>query len=366
MTQSFFIAAFLLSLSYASGFSSTQTAISKHSLKGSSSRLYASAVIVQNKGGGHGEIGYQLAKLLLLEDEYKEKIDKITILQDDECDMEIEPFRSYGKDLEGVEVNYLPLGNGADWIDKDFMQNMLGGKKEKFDYVFDNSSKKPVGVSKALVDCAADWDNLKVYSYVSSAGIYTPSSDGPFPMSETTPVKESAGQYQFEQYVLEKGLPLVAFRPQYIYGPKANKFDYLDYYFEHLRAGSKIPIPGDGSQMVSLTNAQDVASLMASVIGKEEAAIEQRYFNCGTDKLVSYKDLAEICAKAASISEFEIKSTGSEKGDFPFRATNFYVAPDQAKSLLGWKGPKHSLEDDLVWYYEDYMDRNPFIDAVIE
>lgn len=194
--------------------------------KSSSTSLWASAVIVQNKGGGHGEIGYQLAKVLLLDD----KIDKITILQDDDCDMDVEPFKSYHTgDLEGVEINYLPMGPSSDWIDKDFMQNMLGGKKEKFDYVFDNSSKKPVGASKALVDCAAEWDTVKVYSYVSSAGMYTPSPDGPFPMPETTQVKESSGQYQFEQYVLEKGLPLVSFRPQYIYGPKANKFDYLDY-----------------------------------------------------------------------------------------------------------------------------------------
>ena len=118
--------------------------------------------------------------------------------------------------------------------------------------------------------------------------------------------------------------------------------------------------------MVSLTNSKDVASLLASVIGNEEAAIEQRYFNCGSDKLVSYKELAELCAKAASISDFGTESTGSEKGDFPFRATNFYVAPDQAKEKLGWPGAKHNLADDLVWYYEGYEERNPFIDAIIE
>lgn len=176
----------------------------------STTSLDASALIIQNKGGGHGELGYQLAKVL--KEEYNEKIDKITILQDEDCDMEREPFRSYLEDLEGVEVNYLPISNGADWIDMHFMQNMLGGSKEKFDYVFDNASKKPAGEYQALVDCAAAWDNLKMYCYVSSAGMYTPEEDGPFPMPETTAVKESSGQYQFEQYVLEKELPLVSFR----------------------------------------------------------------------------------------------------------------------------------------------------------
>lgn len=157
-----------------------------------------------------------------------------------------------------------------------------------------------------------------------------------------------------------------SFSPQYIYGEKANKFDYLDYYFEYLLKGAPVPIPGDGSQLVSLTNSKDVAALLASVLDNEEAAIAQRYFNCGTDQLVSYKEVAELCAKAASVSDLKIEYTGSEKGDFPFRATNFYVAPDMAKEKLGWAGAKNKLEDDLSWYYESYKERHPFIDAVIE
>eukprot|EP00980_Cylindrotheca_fusiformis_P002206 scaffold504_cov109-Cylindrotheca_fusiformis.AAC.12 len=280
--------------------------------------------------------------------------------------MDQEPFKSYHTDLEGIEVNFLPISSGGDFIDKHFMQNMLGGSKEKFDYVFDNASKKPSGPYKALVDCAADWDTVKLYCYVSSAGMYTPDKDGPFPMPETTPVKESSGQYQFEQYVLEKKLPLVSFRPQYIYGEKSNKFDYLDYFFEYLLKDAPVPIPGDGSQMVSLTNSKDVASLLASVLDQEEAAIEQRYFNCGTDELVSYKDVATLCAKAAGVADPKVKSTGDEKGDFPFRATDFYVSPDMAMEHLGWSGSKNSLEEDLAWYFEGYKKRKPFIDAVVE
>ena len=172
--------------------------------------LDASALIIQNKGGGHGELGYQLAKVL--QENYKDKISNITILQDEDCDMEKEPFKSYGVDLEGVEVNYLPISTGADWIDQHFMQNMLGGKRFTFEYVFDNASKKPEAEYKAIVDCAAEWENLKLYCYISSAGIYTPKEDGPFPMPETTPIKKSSGQSQFEQYALEKKLPLVSFR----------------------------------------------------------------------------------------------------------------------------------------------------------
>lgn len=53
-------------------------------------------------------------------------------------------------------------------------------------------------------------------------------------MPEMTPVKESAGQHLFEQYALDIELPFVSFRPQYIYGPKSNKNDYIDWFFDRL------------------------------------------------------------------------------------------------------------------------------------
>ena len=324
-----------------------------------STGLFETAIIVQNKGGGHGELGFHLAKLL----DAHPKIENVTIVQDDDADYLKEPFKSYPKDLPNVLVNSVPMS--TDWIDATFMQNMLGGERAKYDYVFDNCSKSPTGAHKALVDCAAEWGICKLYCYVSSAGIYTPSDDGPFPMPETTPIKESAPQNQFDQYVVEKGLPLVSFRPQYIYGPKSNKHDYLDYYFDYLVKGEPIPIPGDGSQLVSLTNAEDVASLLVSPLENEEAAISQRYFNCGTDSLVSYKDVAYMCAEAAGIQDVKIEQT-EEKGNFPFRLSNFYVAPDMVKSQLGWAGAKNSLKDDLVWYYEDYKVRKPFLEATVE
>lgn len=194
------------------------------SLRFPETKLYASALIVQNKGGGHGELGYHLAKTL----EQNEKIDSITILQDDACSLSKEPFKSYAVDLPNVKVIMAPLGDET--MTKERLQEILDGAS--FDYVFDNASKGPTGAGKACVDCAKDW-NPKLYVYVSSAGMYQPT--GVFPMPETTPVKESAGQNQFDLYVVSQGLPLVSFRPQYIYGPKANKFDYL--YVKLIRGG---------------------------------------------------------------------------------------------------------------------------------
>ena len=181
-------------------------------------QLAASALIIQNKGGGHGELGYQLAKTLL---NGNDKIDSVTILQDSAAKAEQEPFRSYASDLPQVKVVQAPLGDET--VTKESLQALLG-VDTKFDYVWDNASKGPEGAGKACADCAKEW-GVQLYTYVSSAGIYKPNQI--FPMPETTPIKETAGQALFDQYCVDLGLPLVSFRPQYIYGPKANKFDYM-------------------------------------------------------------------------------------------------------------------------------------------
>ena len=61
-------------------------------------------------------------------------------------------------------------------------------------------------------------------------------------------------------------------RPQYIYGPLTNKRDYLDWFFDRVVHGIEfVPLPLHGDQLVALTHAEDVASMLASVIGNENA-----------------------------------------------------------------------------------------------
>ena len=297
--------------------------------------------------------GYQLAKTL----SGNPKITSITILQDDSCDDYSEPFKSYPTDLPDVEVIRAPLGD--DNLDANLMRAILD--RETYDYVWDNASKKPEGAGRAICDLAKSWD-VKLYTYVSSAGVYKTDDSTPFPMAETTPVKDSAGQVQFEQYAVDSGLPLVSFRPQYIYGPKSNKHDYIDWYFDRLVRDLPLPIPSDGSQKVSLTNSEDVASILASVLNDEEAAKEQRFFNCGTDDLVTYDEVAFLCAEAAGIAKDKVMIEHYDsdlfgKAKFPFRLTDFYVAPDMVKSKLGWAGPAHTLKGDLASYFESYKAR---------
>jgi nucleoside-diphosphate-sugar epimerase len=270
----------------------------------------------------------------------------------------------YGTDLPSI-VNVIRAPLGDESVDATRMQSWLNNGDEentKFEYIFDNFSQGPQqgGSSKAICDCAKQW-NCQLYVYVSSAGMYQPNEYTTFPMPEdTTPIKETAGQAQQDAYAVELGLPLVSFRPQYIYGPHSNKYDYLDWYFDRLVRKQPLPIPSPGTQKVSLTNSEDVAELLLSALDQPEKAITQRYFNCGTDQLLTYDEVAYLCAEAAGgehvpIEHYDGQALG--KGTFPFRMTDFYVAPDMAKQKLGYSGAQHDLKADLKWYYEGYVAR---------
>mmetsp|Transcript_27355 Transcript_27355/g.30264 ORF Transcript_27355/g.30264 Transcript_27355/m.30264 type:complete len:389 (-) Transcript_27355:86-1252(-) len=354
----------------ANGFTASTSNLLSSSRSTSTNLCMSTALIVQNKGGGHGELGFQLARKLA--SSYADKITSITILQDEADMIDQEPFKSYITDLpENVWVLKATLSNKDNEITAEGLKILLNN--EPFDYVWDNCSKgiDSGTIGKAIIDSCSSWnkENCKLLTYVSSAGCYVPTEETTFPMSEVdTPVKDTSGQVQYENYATASKVPFVSFRPQYIYGPKSNKHTYIDWYFDRIVRDLPLPIPGDGTQLVSLTNAEDVASLLASPLNNEKAAIETRIFNCGTDQLVSYSEVAQMCVDSINdkVDEKEVSSPkfvyyDSEKfgkANFPFRLNNFYVAPNLAKEKLNWEGPTHSLKEDLAsFYYDNYKQR---------
>lgn len=64
--------------------------------------------ILQSKGGGHGEIGFALAKALMGENE-------VTILQDPACKRTAQPFCQYDSDLvgKGVKISDCDLSDAG-------------------------------------------------------------------------------------------------------------------------------------------------------------------------------------------------------------------------------------------------------------
>eukprot|EP00613_Pedinella_sp_CCMP2098_P052124 CAMPEP_0171880162 /NCGR_PEP_ID=MMETSP0992-20121227/38287_1 /TAXON_ID=483369 /ORGANISM="non described non described, Strain CCMP2098" /LENGTH=364 /DNA_ID=CAMNT_0012505869 /DNA_START=14 /DNA_END=1108 /DNA_ORIENTATION=- len=306
-------------------------------VKGGESR----ALIIQNKGGGHGELGFHLALTLA-----KDKGLKVTMLHDGGPDALTgkEPWDSYGelKDA-GVELKWADLSSCT-------TAEALEGCGA-FEHVIDNWSKK-AELAAPLVGLAQEW-KCGSFVFVSSGGLYLGESQ---PMVETDVVKEKADLRGVENLLAEKKLPWTCFRPQYIYGPNANKRDSTDWFFDRIVRGRPLPIPYSGNQLLSLTNAVDAASMISSALSNPKAV--NQIFNCGTDTFYAYGQVAEMVAEVVG-KEADVKAYDPEKfpdlkkGAFPFRNTAFYVNVDKAKEVLGW-APKSDLATDLKMVYEQY------------
>ncbi|CEM02236.1 unnamed protein product [Vitrella brassicaformis CCMP3155] len=303
----------------------------------------SSALIVQNKGGGHGELGFHLAKQL------RAAGCTVTLLNDGQPTAK-PPFDHYNE----LEQEYVDIV----WTDVKAQRDLSSVLKGKtFDLVFDNWSKDE-GTVRPIAEFAKK-NNVKHYMYVSSGGMYQPTGDE-FPILEKTKVKDDSGQRQVEKTLEAMKVPWTSFRPQYIYGPYTNKRDYLDFFFDRVTHGLPIPIPYEGATLTTLTNAEDVASMLISAVGKQYAIGE--VFNCASDRYISYEGIVRMVAKTVgkdpseavkSIVYYDPKRAALPKGAFPFRNTHFCVNPEKAKLLLDWR-PQHRLEDDLKWYFAAY------------
>jgi nucleoside-diphosphate-sugar epimerase len=309
-----------------------------------------SHLIIQNKGGGHGEIGYHLALQLAAREG-----DDVTVLHEG-SDTGKPPHAAYG-DLAAAGVKVIwsgDLSNAASAL------SSLGGTA--YSSVVDNWSKSPEHISPYATQ-AKEW-GVDHYAYVSSAGMYSPAKGDYSAVEEDCDVK-STGQRKAEETLSQLELPYTLFRPQYIYGPKQGK-SYLQFFFDRLTRGKPVPVPGKGDQQVSMTHAADNAAMIAAAIGNSQAVGQT--FNCATGDTVSYDELVQMCADAAGVAaaveHYEPPDAKPANFKFPFRDTPFFVSVDKATQLLGF-APVHRLADDIGWYYQDnYVGRGAADKAV--
>jgi nucleoside-diphosphate-sugar epimerase len=308
--------------------------------------------ILQSKGGGHGEIGFSLAKRLLSENE-------VTILQDPACKRNLQPFCRYEADLiaNGVRVD------DCDLSDANAVLRSLSS--QPWDVVIDNNNKDD-GFASTL----AAWCDAKQLFYVSSGGMYKECPDGGA-VEDVTSVTEDNACRQVEVALLNSAAAekVTIFRPQYIYGANTNKRSNLDWFLDRIARDMLVPMPGDGSQLVALSHVDDVTAMICMAIGSPNVAGGQ-VFNCGSDDFLSYMQVVQLVATAlgkdpeetlSRVRYYDPRDIEKEnKPSFPFRATTLTLNPSKARRTLGWPGPTHSLSQYLpLWcaqYHEAGLD----------
>merc|ERR1711871_340282 len=153
-------------------------------------------LIIQNKGGGHGELGFQL----LNEFQKMQNIASITLLQDDSCDMNKTPFSSYSEFDSNDNINIIKAPLSSHTLDSIKMEH-------GFTHIIDNWSKKPEDfdfIKKNIIEIESN--NIDRYLFVSSAGMYV-QGKGLHAHIETDDVKEKNGARNVEVAIEESSLP---------------------------------------------------------------------------------------------------------------------------------------------------------------
>jgi 2'-hydroxyisoflavone reductase len=193
----------------------------------------------------------------------------------------------------------------ADRNDGEALREVLSGRR--FEVVFDNAYDWERGTTAAQVEATvrAAGDRVTRYLFMSSVAAY---GDG-LNHKESDPL---APDYHADPYVRHKatterllfrmhahsGFPVVTFRPPYVYGAN-NPFYREQFFWDRLRAGRPIIIPGDGYRLMQFAYVTDLVQAMVRAMVEPKAVGEA--FNIGDPKPVTQAELVERLAKAANL-----------------------------------------------------------------
>jgi len=296
----------------------------------------AKVLIANTKGGGHSAIGLYLTKELVKGGH------QVTILNDGEKDKQLTklPFTQYpALESHGVQIVWGSPANASCF------------PPGRFDIVIDNNGKD-IDSCRALIDTYGS--SVEQYFFVSSAGMHKENALAPI-IKEDYPRKEK-GHFFVEEYLKEKTVPFTIFRPLYPYGQFSPK-DCEQWFMDRILRDRPVPVPFSGTNLVSLSHVEDLATMIAAAVGKVEAVGQA--FNLTSDTPLSHAGIAETIGKVAGkevkLVQYDPSNVELAKGEgFPFRTGHFAASADKAKVLLGW-APKHSFEEDMKVRLQDYI-----------
>jgi len=192
----------------------------------------------------------------------------------------------------------------ADRNDADSLKEVLAGRR--FEVVFDNVYDWERGTTAAQVEATvrAVGNRITRYLFMSSVAAY---GDG-LNHKESDPL---APDYHVEAYVRHKatterllfrmhaqsGFPVVTFRPPFVYGAN-NPFYREQFFWDRLRAGRPVIIPGDGHRLMQFVYVNDLVQAMVRAMIEPKAIGEA--FNIGDPKPLTQVEFVEKLARIAN------------------------------------------------------------------
>jgi nucleoside-diphosphate-sugar epimerase len=192
----------------------------------------------------------------------------------------------------------------ADRNDAGSVREAIGMRR--FDAVFDNVYDWERGTTAAQVEGAIRAlasSRLTRYVFMSSVAAYGDGlnhyeGDALAPDDHPDPYVRNKAQTERMLFRLHQrtGFPVVTFRPPYVYGPE-NPFYREAFFWDRLRAGRPIILPGDGHRLMQFVYVKDLVQACVRALSEPQAAGEA--FNIGNEKPMTQAEVVRALARAA-------------------------------------------------------------------
>ena len=183
------------------------------------------------------------------------------------------------------------------------VQAALAG--ERFEVVYDNVYDWQRGTTAEQVTAAARGagEGLRRYVFTSSVAAYA----GGLDLDEDAPLARAGhpNPYGLQKAESERALfalqqaggPSVStLRPAFVYG-RYNAFDREAFFWDRIRAGRPVIIPGDGARLMQWVKADDVA--LAAIAAADSSEASGRAYNLANYPPVTQVEFVEALARAA-------------------------------------------------------------------
>jgi nucleoside-diphosphate-sugar epimerase len=264
----------------------------------------------------------------------------------------------------------------ADRNDGEAMREALSGRR--FEVVFDNAYDYERGTTAAQVEATvrAAGDRLSRYIFMSSVAAYGDGlnhkeSDPLAPDSHPNPYtsnKASTERLLFRMRA-QHGFPVVTFRPPFVYGPN-NPYYREQFFWDRLRAGRPVIIPGDGYRLMQFVYVDDLVEAMLRAMTEPRA--EGEAFNIGDAKPLTQVEVVERLAKAAGVEATlarvprdVIQQAGGNAFEEPYYFGEYFDVPPitmymgKVARILKVKGTpfETGLKETYRWYTRNHKPR---------
>jgi nucleoside-diphosphate-sugar epimerase len=257
----------------------------------------------------------------------------------------------------------------ADRNEAEAVQQVLDGRR--FDVVYDNVYDWERGTTAAQVQATvrACGDRLSRYIFMSSVAAYGDGlnhyeGDALAPDNHADAYVRNKAMTERMLFRLHQrhGLPVVTFRPPFVYGP-GNSFYREAFFWDRLRLARPIIIPGDGHRLMQFVYVKDLVQAMVRAMEVPNAAGEA--FNIGDSRPLTQAEVVQALAAAAGKSaqlvriprEAILHSGGNPMGDPSYFGVYYDLPPitekmGKAARMLGIRHTpfEEGLKETWRWY----------------